>query len=70
MPPDPARVLLDGCVTLRPFAAEMRYDYLPPEEGAEEPFDRANALRLVRAALEWAGGFIARDTDEAPQRGS
>ena len=61
---------MDGCVTLTPFAAEMRYDYLPPEESAEESFDRANALRLVRAALEWAEELISRGADEPPYRRS
>lgn len=34
--------------------AEMRYDYLPPEDAAAEPFDLDAALRLVRITLEWA----------------
>lgn len=51
---------LDACVSLTPFAAKMRYDYLPPEETPEKPFDRAEALRLVRLALEWADGVVSR----------
>ncbi|MGD0092758.1 MAG: HEPN domain-containing protein [Planctomycetota bacterium] len=51
---------LDACVSLTPFAAEMRYDYLPPEETPEKRFDRATALRLVRLALEWAEGIVGR----------
>jgi hypothetical protein len=34
--------LLDESVTLTPFAAEMRYDYLPPEKTGELPLDRRN----------------------------
>ena len=49
---------LEGSIVLTPFAAEMRYDYLPPEEKADEPFDRAEAMRLVRAALGWAEGIV------------
>jgi HEPN domain-containing protein len=58
---------MDDSIGLTPFAAEMRYDYLPPEEGAEESFDRANALRLVRTAIEWAEGIISEKPDEPPQ---
>lgn len=49
---------LDDSISLTPFAAEMRYDYLPPEQNAEQTFDRKGAVRLIRAALEWAGGII------------
>lgn len=45
---------MEGCVALTPFAAEMRYDYLPPEDAANEPFDREGALQLVRMAVTWA----------------
>jgi HEPN domain-containing protein len=43
---------LAAAVVLTPFAAEMRYDYLPPE--AESPLNREQALGWVRAAIEWA----------------
>ncbi len=55
-------VTLDECVTLTPFAAEMRYDYLPPEQTAEDALDRPAALRLVRTALEWAQDIITADS--------
>jgi HEPN domain-containing protein/predicted nucleotidyltransferase len=55
--------VLEGSVMLTPFAAEMRYDYLPPEDKAEEPFDRLGAIQLVRAALTWAEGLIAPSGD-------
>lgn len=49
---------MESCIVLTPFAAEMRYDYLPPEDAAHEPFDRPNTLILVRATLEWARARI------------
>jgi HEPN domain-containing protein len=49
---------LDRSITLTPFATEMRYDYLPPEQNAEQAFDRASAVRLLRGALEWALGIV------------
>jgi hypothetical protein len=50
---------MEACVRLTPFAAEMRYDYLPPEDAAEEPFDRADAIRLVRTTLDWAERIVS-----------
>jgi HEPN domain-containing protein len=50
---------MEACVRLTPFAAEMRYDYLPPEDAAEEPFDRAGAIRLVRTTLDWAERIVS-----------
>jgi len=50
---------LERCVELTPFAAEMRYDYLPPEAAPGEGFDRAGAMRLVRTALTWADQILA-----------
>ena len=52
---------LDESVWLTPFAAEMRYDYLPPEQ--EEPFDRAAAVKLVRVAIEWAETIVPTGTN-------
>ncbi len=49
---------LEGGIALTPFAAEMRYDYLPPEASGEMPLDRAGTMQLVRAALAWAEGTI------------
>lgn len=48
-PPD-----LEQSVALTPFAAEMRYDYLPPEQGPEPPFDREEAVRWAELAVQWA----------------
>jgi HEPN domain-containing protein len=45
---------LEQCVMLTPFAAEMRYDFLPPEQGEEPPFDRSGAVRLAQVAIDWA----------------
>lgn len=56
---------LADSVSLTPFAAEMRYDYLPPEEEGTEPFDRAGALALVRAALQWANELIRGSKDDS-----
>jgi hypothetical protein len=58
--------VLDGSVALTPFAAEMRYDYLPPEQEGEAPFDRAGAMRLVRAALAWARDIVSPSGQEGP----
>lgn len=52
--------ILDSSVKLTPFATEMRYDYLPPEQAGEPPLDRPGAMRIVRAAIEWAGQIIGR----------
>jgi hypothetical protein len=49
---------MESCILLTPFAAEMRYDYLPPEDAANEPFDRPGTLCLVRATLDWARARI------------
>ena len=48
---------LEKSVALTPFAAEMRYDYLPPEPEGEASFDRAAAVALVAIAIAWASGF-------------
>ena len=45
---------LEQSVALTPFAAEMRYDYLPPEQADEPSFDRDGAVRLARLAIQWA----------------
>jgi len=45
---------LEQSVALTPFAAEMRYDYLPPEQGDDPPFDRAGAVQLAALAIQWA----------------
>ena len=42
---------LEQTVILTPFAAAMRYDYLPVD--AEEPFDRRHAVKLMGLALDW-----------------
>jgi HEPN domain-containing protein len=49
---------LDQAVILTPFAAEMRYDYLPPEAGDESAFDRVGALKLAELAIQWAGRHL------------
>ena len=50
---------LDASVALTPFAAEMRYDYLPPEATTEQPLDRVGAMHLVRASLAWAEEHVS-----------
>ncbi len=52
---------LESSVALTPFAAEMRYDYLPPELTSEPPFDRAATMRLVRTTLTWAASHLPGD---------
>lgn len=49
---------LMGIRTLSPFAVEFRYDYLPPEE--ESPFDRQNALEMVRDLRKWVEGELVK----------
>jgi HEPN domain-containing protein len=51
---------LDQSVTLTPFGAELRYDYLPAEEEETTPFDREATIRLVDQAIEWAAKFAQR----------
>ena len=57
---------LDASVALTPFAAEMRYDYLPPEAAGEKPLDRAGTMRLVRTVLEWAERSIRSQDPNRP----
>lgn len=54
---------MNDCVGLTPFAAEMRYDYLPPEEDDDEPFDRPQAMHLVAIVLSWAESLIRPNGD-------
>jgi len=42
---------------LTPFAAELRYDELPPEP--EEPFDRAWVMDRVRRTRAWAEAALS-----------
>lgn len=51
---------LEQSVALTPFAAEMRYDYLPPEEEGESPFDRGGAVALAELAIRWAADAAPR----------
>ena len=44
----------DAAVELNPFAAELRYDSLPPELETKEPFDRTRFVRLVSQVRAWA----------------
>lgn len=55
---------LEQAVELTPFAAELRYDYLPPEREAEGPFDRAAVRQTVRDALEWARGICGQGSSD------
>ena len=41
-------------VMLTPFAVEMRYDYLPPEQGEQPSFDRDAAVRLAELVVQWS----------------
>jgi len=50
---------IDAAVELTPFAAEMRYDYLPPESMGGQPFDRAAAVRLLRVTIEWTEQVVS-----------
>jgi len=45
---------LEECADLTPFAASLRYDYLPSDTADESPFDRAEAVRLTTLVVEWA----------------
>ena len=45
---------LEQVIDLTPFAADMRYDYLPPERDEAPQFDRAAAVRLAGLAIQWA----------------
>lgn len=51
---------LEETVILTPFAMQMRYDYLPPEDQNESGFDRAAFMRMVRTALQWAESQISQ----------
>jgi HEPN domain-containing protein len=48
---------LEASIDLTPFAAEMRYDYLPGEQGDQASFDRAAAVALAATVIKWAEGF-------------
>ena len=43
---------------LTPFAAEMRYDYLPDELTEDDRLDRDVAMKLIHEALQWAQNVI------------
>ena len=62
----PYPACLDQSVALTPFAAEMRYDYLPPEQVAERSLDRPGVMRLVRAVLAWAAGTVSPTDTSSP----
>lgn len=49
---------LEDVRRLSPFAAEYRYDDIPPD--AEEPFDRHWAQDCVRRTRAWAEGVLRR----------
>jgi HEPN domain-containing protein len=49
---------LDEATALTPFAAELRYDFLLPEELDVTPFDREAAARLAGLAVEWASSLV------------
>jgi len=52
---------LGDCVSLTPFAAALRYDRLPEDQGETEPFDRAQAVRMALAAVAWAGALVGEN---------
>lgn len=45
---------MDASVDLTPFAARMRYDYLPTHATADEPFDQDAAMRTI----DWASEIV------------
>jgi hypothetical protein len=49
---------LDAAEALTPFAAELRYDFLLPDELDATPFDRAGIASLATMAVEWAGKIV------------
>jgi HEPN domain-containing protein len=55
----PYPCILEEGVNLTPFAAEMRYDYLPPEDADDEPLDREAMMRVVVAAVDWAAAVLS-----------
>jgi HEPN domain-containing protein len=60
--------VLNGAVVLTPFAAELRYGYLPPEEKPEQPFDREASAQLVRATLSWAEQIVSSEIEPRDQK--
>lgn len=52
---------LGDCVSLTPFAAVLRYDRLPEDQGEHEAFDRAGAVRMASAAVAWADALFGGD---------
>ena len=62
--PDPqgCPVSVEDALSLNPFAVRFRYDDLPERDDPEEPFDRAEAVRLASIAVAWASALIDPQT--------
>ena len=54
----PAPPEADKLPSLTPYAAEFRYDYLPPEVDGPRYFDRGWLLECVRRTRAWAESLI------------
>lgn len=49
---------LGDCVSLTPFAAALRYDRLPEDQGEAKAFDRAEAVRMASSAVTWSNSLV------------
>jgi predicted nucleotidyltransferase/HEPN domain-containing protein len=49
---------LEKGTELTPFGAQLRYDYLPPEEEAAMTLDRQEMYRVAESAIAWATGIV------------
>lgn len=52
-------VALETSIELTPFGAQLRYDYLPPEERATLSLTRQDMYRLAEQAIAWAAGAVS-----------
>lgn len=50
---------LETSIELTPFGAQLRYDYLPPEEQAALSITRQDMYRLAEQAIAWAAGEVS-----------
>lgn len=67
--PDPqgCPVSVEDALSLNTFAVRFRYDDLPERDDPDEPFDRAEAVRMASIAVAWASALIDQRINAADE---
>ncbi len=52
---------IEKAVDLTPFAVELRYDFLPPENESKERINRSEIRELAQKSIDWASSFLSPD---------